>query len=82
MENSRSEKEKIIKDIKKVFRLKKEIKGIKDIVFRNIKNLFGFKKEEKNYYKPVRVKNVWSNIILNTKVMVIKKYYQLKNILM
>ena len=52
---------KIIKDIKKVFRLKKEIKGIKDIVFRNIKNLFGFKKEEKNYYKPVKVKNVWSN---------------------
>ena len=61
MENSRSQKEKIIKDIKKVFRLKKEIKEIKDIVFRNIKHLFRFKKEEKNYYKPVRVKNVWSN---------------------
>ena len=32
MKNSRSEEEKIIKDIRNLFRLKKEVKGIKDIV--------------------------------------------------
>ena len=75
MENPSSEEEKIIKDIRNLFRLKKEqsdtaikdmrnlkneVKGIKDIVLRNIKNLFEFEKEE-NYYKPVRVNNFWSN---------------------
>ena len=75
-----SEEEKIIKDIKNPFRLKKEVKGIKDIVLRNIKNLFEYEKEEENHYKPVRVNNFWSNI-LNAKVMAIEiKYYQLKNI--
>ena len=34
MKNPRSEKEKIIKDIINLFRLKKEVKGIEDIVFR------------------------------------------------
>ena len=34
--------------------MKKEVKGIKDIVLRNIKNLFEYEKEEENYYKPVR----------------------------
>ena len=52
-----SEEEKIIKDIKNPFRLKKEVKGIKDIVLRNIKNLFEYEKEEENHYKPVRVNN-------------------------
>ena len=79
MENPRTEEEKIIKDIKNLFRLKKEqndtaikdirnlfrlkkeVKGIKDIVRRNIKNLSEYEKEEENYYKPVRVNNVWSN---------------------
>ena len=61
MENPMSEEEKIIKDIKNPFRLKKEVKGIKDIVLRNIKNLFEYEKEEENYYKPVRVNNFWSN---------------------
>ena len=42
-----------MKDIKNLFKQEKEIKGIKDIVFRNIKNLFGYEKEEENYYKPV-----------------------------
>ena len=55
------EEENIIKDIRNLFRLKKEIKGIKDILLRNIKNLFGYEKEEENYYKPVRVNNFWSN---------------------
>ena len=43
-----------------LFRTKKEIKGIKDIVLRSIKNLFEYKKEE-NYYKPVRQNNFWNN---------------------
>ena len=37
MENSKSEGEKIINDIRKFFKLKKEVKGIKDIVLGNIK---------------------------------------------
>ena len=45
-ENPRSEEEKIIKDIRNLFRQKKEIKVIKDIVLRNIKNLFEYEKEE------------------------------------
>ena len=61
MENPRSEEEKIIKDIRNLFRLKKEVKGIKDIALRNIKNLFEYEKEEENYYKPVRVNNFWRN---------------------
>ena len=60
MENRKSEKEKIIKDIRN-FRLIKEVEVIKDIVLRNIKNLFEYEKEEENYYKPVRGNNFWSN---------------------
>ena len=33
-----------MKDIRNVFRLKKEVKGIKDIVLRNIKNFFEYEK--------------------------------------
>ena len=33
----------------------------------------------KDHYKPVRVRNVFITIILNTKVAVIKKRHQLKN---
>ena len=50
-----------IKDIRNLFRLKKEVKRIKEIVIRNIKHLLDCEKEEKNYYKPVRVNNFWSN---------------------
>ena len=50
-----------VKDIGNFFRLKKEMKGIKDMVLRNIKNIFEYEKEEENYYKPVRVNNIWSN---------------------
>ena len=60
MKIPRPEEEKIIKDIGNLSRLKKEIKGIKDIVLRNIKNLFEYGKEEKTYCKPIRV-NSWSN---------------------
>ena len=63
-----------MKDIKNLFKQEKEIKGIKDIVFRNIKNLFGYEKEEENYYKP--------DELLRRKVTVIKiQYYMLRNIL-
>ena len=41
-----------VKDVRNIFSLKKEIKGIKDIVLSNIKNLFQYEKEV-NYYKPV-----------------------------
>ena len=61
MENPKPEEEKIIKDIKNLFRLKKEVKGNKDIILRNIKNLFEYEKEEENYDKLVRVNNFWSN---------------------
>ena len=55
MENPRSEEEKIIKDIRNLFRLKKEIREIKDILLKNVKILFEYEKEEENYYKPVGV---------------------------
>ena len=61
MEFPRSEKEKIIKDIRNLFRLKNEVKEIKDTAFRNIKNLFEYEKEEENYYKPVRANSFWSD---------------------
>ena len=61
VENPRSEEEKIIKDIRNLFRLKKEIRGIKNRILRDIKNLFEYEKEEENYYKPVRVNNFRSN---------------------
>ena len=80
MKNPRPEEEKIMKNIRNLFSLKKEIKVIKDMVLRNIKNLFEYEKEKN--YKPVRVNNFGTMIILNTKVTVIKiGYYRLKNIL-
>ena len=48
-----------IKDKRNPFRLEKETKAIKDRILRDIKNLFEL--EGKNYYKPVRVNNLWSN---------------------
>ena len=56
-ESLNPEEENIIKDLRNLFRLKKEIKEIKDMVLRNIKNLFTYEKEEENYYKPVRLNN-------------------------
>ena len=60
MESLSLEEENIIKDIRNLFRLKRDIKGINDMVLRNIKNLFEYEKEEEIYYKPVRVNNFWS----------------------
>ena len=47
--------ENIIKDIRNLFRQKKENKAIKDRILRDIKNLF--EQEEQNCYKPARVNN-------------------------
>ena len=52
-------KDKILRDIRNFFRLKKENEVLKDIIFRDIRHLFDH--EEKNYYKPARVSNFWSN---------------------
>ena len=49
-----------IKDVRNLFRLKKENEAIKDRTIRDVRNLFGHEKEE-NYYKPVRVVNFCSN---------------------
>ena len=59
MKNLRLEEENVIKDIRNLFRLEKETKGIENRIFRDIKNLFEY--EEANYYKTVRVNNFWSN---------------------
>ena len=59
IEHPRPKEEKIIEEIRNLFRIKK-IKGIKDIVLRSIKNLFEYKKEE-NYYKPVKINSFWNN---------------------
>ena len=61
VKNPRSEEEKIKKNIRNLFRLKKEVKVINVIALRNIKKLFEYEKGEKNYYKPVRVNNFWRN---------------------
>ena len=49
------------KDIRSIFRQKKETKAMEDRILKDIKNLFKHEKEEENYYKPERVRNVWSN---------------------
>ena len=46
------------KDIRNLFRLKKQNKTIKDRIIRGIRNLSEY--EEEDYYKPVRVDNFWS----------------------
>ena len=70
MESLSLEEENIMKDIRNLFILKKDIsklrqeketKTIKDRILRDIKNLFEHEEEEENYYKPVRVSNFWSN---------------------
>ena len=48
----------IIKIIRNLFKLKKENEAIKDRIIRDIKTLF---KQEEDYYKPVRVSNLWNN---------------------
>ena len=45
-----------IKDMRNLCRLKIKVNRVNNIVLRNIKNLSEREKEEKNFYKPVRVK--------------------------
>ena len=58
MEVVNPEEEEMIKDVRNLFRLEKETKAMR--ILRDIKNLFEHEEEE-NYYKPVRVSNIWSN---------------------
>ena len=65
MKSSRLEEDKniengVIKDIRNLFRLRKENEANKNIVIKDIRNLFEYE-EEQNYYKPLRVGNFWSN---------------------
>ena len=46
------------KDIRNIFRLKKENEETKVRLIRNTRNLF---EHEEDYYKPARVGNFWSN---------------------
>ena len=73
----------VIKEIRNLFRLKKETKAIKDRIFKDIKSLLEHQKEGENSYRPLRASNFWSNSLnTNTKVRAIEiKHYQLKNIL-
>ena len=57
----------VIKDIGNHFRLEKETKVIKDKTLRDIKNLFEHE-EEKDYYKLVRVSNIWGNNYIESKI--------------
>ena len=71
----------VIKGIRHFFRLKKENKAIKDRIIRDIRSLFQHE-EEKNYYKPLRAINFWSNNYIEYKSNGNRKlHYQLKNIL-
>ena len=61
MKNPRPEEEKIIKDVRNLFRREKETEAIKDRILRDIKNRFEHEKGEENYYKPVGVSGFWCN---------------------
>ena len=79
-ENRKKIKDRILRDIRQVFRLGRKNKAIKDIILTNIRNLLENEEEEK-FYKPVRVRNFWSNNNIEIETIVIEiKYYQLKNI--
>ena len=83
MESLNLKEENIIKDIRNLFKLKKnkitlqlkikeiKAKAIKDRILRYINNFFQHEKEEENYCKAVRV-IFGVTIILNIKVMLKK----------
>ena len=60
------------KDIRNVFRLKKENKAIENWVIRYTRNLF---EHEENYYEPVKIVNIWNNIYVEYKNKVDTKNY-------
>ena len=47
--------------IRKTFRFKKHNKVIEDRILRDIRNLSVLEEQEENYYKLLRVSNIWSN---------------------
>ena len=79
MESLSLEEENIVKDIRNLFKLEKKTKAIKNRMLRDIENLF--EHEEKDYYKPLIVRNFRSNNYTEYKSKGIEKHYQLKNIL-
>ena len=88
----RKRKDTIIKDIRNIFRRRKEIDNstikditkkkenetIKDRIIRDIKSLF---EQENDYYKPIRVGNLWNDSFIEYESNSDKKN-QYKNILM
>ena len=88
----RKRKDTIIKDIKNIFRRRKEIDNstikditkkkenetIKDRIIRDIKSLF---EQENDYYKPIRVGNLWNDSFIEYESNSDKKN-QYENILM
>ena len=68
--------------MRSLFRLKKDVKGIKNIRIRNIRNLFEYEREGKIIINQYELIIFGLTIILNIKVTAIEiKLYQLKNIL-
>ena len=61
LEKKKEQVDTTIKDMRNLFRLKKEVNRVNNIVLRNINNLSERQKEEENYYKPVRLNNFQSN---------------------
>ena len=55
MKNVSPEEERIIRNIRNLFRLENIRKGVEDKILGEIKNLF------EEYHKPVRVNNFWNN---------------------
>ena len=58
MKNLKKSKGSIIRNVRYLFRLKKEYETIKDRIIRIIKNIF---EQEENYYKSLRVVNFYHN---------------------
>ena len=70
-----------LKDIRNLFRLKKGNESIKDRIIRDTRN--NFEHEEEDYYKAVRVGNLWSNNYIEyesnsdgTKTLSAEEYYK------
>ena len=60
--NEKGMQDKIIKNIKNLFKLEKPNQAIKDRIIKDIRSLF--EHEEEDCRKPVRVRNFWSNIYI------------------
>ena len=60
--NEKGMQDKIIKNIKNLFKLEKPNQAIKDRIIKDIRSLF--EHEEEDCHKPVRERNFWSNIYI------------------